>query len=379
MKNISVGIIGGGIGGITTAVALRHFGIDATVYERAPELREKGAGMMLWANATRIMSELGLLDEVIAKGGRTETFHLKRSDGRIMMNVSTGDFEVPSVCLSRAELLSMLIAAFPAENVRVSHEFVSLEQRSGRVRVGFSNGEIADHDVLIGADGIRSRVRAEVFGPFEPVYRGYTIWRGIGTDVRRAMPPETSSETWGNGKRFGVLTSGGDRFTWYAAINCPPDLPDSALGRRAELLGYFKGWHAPIEDLIESTSGDQILKNGGCDHVPLRHWVRGRVALLGDSAHATTPNLGQGGGMAIEDAAVLAKALTRESSVDDALSIYERQRTVRTRHIQLRSRMMGQIGQWQNPLVVKGREIIAGLLPAAIFERNLRRTYSYRT
>ncbi|MEP6901846.1 MAG: FAD-dependent monooxygenase [Actinomycetota bacterium] len=379
MAKLSVGIIGGGIGGLTAAVALRHFGIDATVYEKAENLRELGAGMMLWANATRVLDELGLLEKVIAASGATDYFLVRKENGACLMSIATGDFEVPSICVPRANLLSILVSAFPTAHIKVGHEFARLQQTAKKTYVYFTNGSSAQHDILIGADGLRSRVRDKIFGWREPVYRGYTIWRGIGRYEGDKMPPATSSETWGKGKRFGILNTGSDRFTWYAAVNVPADHKDARGGRKAELLEMFAGWHSPVSELISSTPADLIMKNGACDHPSMRKWVKGRVALLGDSAHACTPNLGQGGGMAIEDALVLAKSLNSESSIEAALGLYEKRRTLRTRHIQHRSRLMGQIAQWENSLIVAGREIVTNILPAKIFEFNLRRTYSYRT
>ena len=143
MSKISVGIIGGGIGGFSTAVALRHFGIEATVYERAEMVREHGAGMMLWANSARVISELGLLHEAIPQGGATDNFFLRKPDGGILMEIATGDFEVPSICLPRANLLSILVNSFPTDRVKLSHEFQSLKQTENEVLVTFANGETA--------------------------------------------------------------------------------------------------------------------------------------------------------------------------------------------------------------------------------------------
>lgn len=379
MAKLSVGIIGGGIGGFAAAAALYYFGIEAIVYERAEDLRELGAGMMLWANATRVLYELGLLEKVLAVSGATDSFLVRNSRGDCLMNIATGDFEVPSVCIPRAELLSILISGVPSGQIKLGHEFVRLEQLRNKVRVYFADGPIAEHDILIGADGLRSRVRTEIFGLREPVYRGYMVWRGIGRYEGAEMPPATSSETWGKGKRFGILNTGNGKYTWYAAVNVPQNHRDASGGRKAELLEMFDGWHCPIGELISSTPDVLIMKNGASDHNPMRKWVKQRVALLGDSAHACTPNLGQGGGMAIEDALVLAKSLNSEDSIEAALRLYEKRRTGRTRHIQQRSRRMGQIAQWENSLIVKGREIVTNILPAKIFEFNLRRTYSYRT
>ena len=141
----------------------------------------------------------------------------------------------------------------------------------------------------------------------------------------------------------------------------------------------FAGWHEPIADFLDATDEDKILKHGARDCPPLRRWGHGMVTLLGDAAHPCTPNLGQGGCMALEDALVLAKCVERESTLIRALRRYESLRRQRTRHIQERSLLMGRIGQWQNPLFVTGRRVITRMLPARLFERNLRRVYAYDT
>ncbi len=139
----------------------------------------------------------------------------------------------------------------------------------------------------------------------------------------------------------------------------------------------FADWHDPVEQLIAATPDASILRKGAYDLEPLKRWGNGRVMLLGDAAHPCTPNLGQGGCMALEDALVLAKCLKQESSPEIALRSYESVRTKRTRHVQQRSLLMGHIGQWENSLVTGGREVVTSLLPAKIFQRNLRRVYSY--
>jgi 2-polyprenyl-6-methoxyphenol hydroxylase-like FAD-dependent oxidoreductase len=370
----NIGIIGGGIGGVAAAVALHRAGIDATVYERASELREVGAGMMLWPNATRVLKELGLLERVAALSGPNRHFLVRSSAGTILMDIGLGHFEVPALCTRRSDLLDALISALPAERVRLGHDFGYLERQKSSVGIHFSNGVSVEHDFLIGADGIRSRVRSQLLGVHEPIYRGYTVWRGLAR-LTGAVPGGSNSETWGRGKRFGILNTGGDRFTWYATANTDPDHVDSLEGRRRELLRMFAGWHEPVESLISAT--EEVLKNGAYDLAPLKRWGRGRVMLLGDAAHPCTPNLGLGGCMALEDALVLAKSFCKEATPELALRRYESLRRRRTRHVQQRSLLMGNIGQWENRLVAGGRQIVTSILPARIFERNLRRVYSY--
>ena len=333
--------------------------------------------MMLWPNATRVLQRMGLLPDILERSGTSTHFLVRSSSGAVLMNIALGDFEVPAICMRRSDLLTVLLSALPREHIRLSHTFSKLDQANDGVRITFENGFEAKHDVLIAADGIRSRVRSALFGSSDPIYRGYTVWRGVASYEGDAIPPGANSETWGVGKRFGILKVGPAKFTWYGAANVPADHVDGPRGRKHELLAAFSEWHEPIPELVAATPEDEIRKNGAYDVAPLHRWGKGRVMLLGDAAHACTPNLGQGGGMALEDAAVLAKCFAKESSAVVALRRYEKLRRQRTRHIQQRSRLMGQIGQWENRVVVAGRRVVTGLLPASLFEYNLRRVYSY--
>jgi 2-polyprenyl-6-methoxyphenol hydroxylase-like FAD-dependent oxidoreductase len=382
----NIAIIGGGIGGVATAVALDRLGIKATVYEQTPELREVGAGLMLWPNATRVLRELGLLSGIIDRSGANTHFLVRASSGKILMNIALGSFDVPALCTRRADLLAVLLAQLPPERIRLGHTLTDLDQSDSSMRLGFaiSMGErhieqSVEHDAVIGADGLRSRVREELFGPSEPVYRGYTVWRGVATYDGTGILRGSNSETWGRGKRFGILNTGEDRFTWYAAVNVGEDHADAPEGRKQELLEMFAGWHEPISDLIRATDETVILKNGAFDRAPLSRWTRGRITLLGDAAHPCTPNLGQGCCMALEDALVLAKCVARFPSIANAFERYESLRRPRASHMQHRSLTMGWIGQWDNRLLVAGRKAVTSLLPARLFEYNLRRVYSYET
>jgi 2-polyprenyl-6-methoxyphenol hydroxylase-like FAD-dependent oxidoreductase len=373
----NVGIIGGGIGGTAVAAALHKFGIHATVYERAPLLKEAGAGMMLWPNATRVLNSLGLLEAIAARSGPSTHFLVQAKCGRVLMNIALGDSDVPAICTRRSDLLETLQAALPEGRMRLGSEFTHLEQTASSVRIHFAGGCMAEHDAVIGADGIRSRVRSQLFGRSDPVYRGYAVWRGVSAYSGPAIRAGHNSETWGRGSRFGILNLGHGQFTWYATANVDrlePTLPNHS---KRQLLQRFAGWHEPVADLIDAT--EVILENGAYDLPPLARWTARRVTLLGDAAHPCTPNLGQGGSMALEDALVLAKCISSEPSIETALGRYERLRQRRTRHIQHRSLWMGHIGQWQNRTVVAGRDAVTRLLPAALFERNLRRVYSYET
>ncbi|MGZ5564514.1 MAG: FAD-dependent monooxygenase [Chthoniobacterales bacterium] len=379
MANKSIGIIGGGIGGIAAALTLHRAGVDVVVYEKARVPREAGVGMMLWPNATRVLREMGLLENVAAHAGPNTHFLVRTNSGKVLMDLALGHFDVPALCTRRSDLLGILLAALPPECVRLDHELDNVEQKERKVRLRFKNGLVTEHDAAVGADGIRSGVRAQLFGTAEPTYRGYTVWRGLAKYEGDAIPTGCNSESWGTGQRFGILHTGQRRFTWYATANVSPGHLDAACGRKRELQQMFAGWHEPVADLINASEESAILKHGARDFTPMRRWGRGLITLLGDAAHTCTPNLGQGGCMALEDAMVLAKCVARESSLGLALRQYEMLRMRRTRGIQQRSRLIGQIGQLQSSLLVVVRKFVTSLLPPQLIEHNLHRVYAYTT
>ena len=340
-------------------------------------MREVGAGMMLWPNATHVLREMNLLEKLAANKDASTHFLVRVDCGKILMKIALGNFDVPAICVRRAELLKTLLEALPEERIRQGYEFNRLEYSDRRVAVHFRDREVIEHDAIIGADGLRSRVRQALFGESQLIYRGYQIWRGIGEYHGRAIPAGANSETWGSGQRFGILRIGQGKFTWYATANLPADHVE--VDGQHDLKQLFAGWHEPILDLIDATPAADILKHPAYDIIPLRRWGRGRVTLLGDAAHPCTPNLGQGGCMALEDALVLARCVSEAHSIEAALRQYEKLRRTRTRHVQQRSLLMGRIGQWENRAVVGGRRVVTNLLPARIFEYNLRRLYSYRS
>jgi 2-polyprenyl-6-methoxyphenol hydroxylase-like FAD-dependent oxidoreductase len=336
---------------------------------------------MLWPNATRALKSLGVLDAIATRGGPNTNFLVRSSRGTILMNIALGTFDVPALCARRSDVLTALISAVPREQIQMGRELHRVEQSKSKVHIHFTDGSTEEHDAVIAADGIRSRVRAQLFGISDPVYRGYMVWRGVTPYAGPAIRPGDNSETWGHGSRFGILDIGNDEFTWYATANVERRSPSEAgneIGElKQQLIRRFAAWHDPIPHLIESA--ELILETPAYDLPPLPQWTAGRVTLLGDAAHPCTPNLGQGGGMAIEDAAVLAKCFATGRSVNAAFRRYESLRRTRTRHIQQRSRLMGNIGQWENRAFVAGRRVVTRMLPAALFEHNLRRTYSYET
>ena len=358
-------IIGGGIGGLATAIALTQIGFTVEVFERVTLLREVGAGLSLWANAIKALDYLGLASAVRALALPEAAGGIRTPSGDLLMQTANdqlaAQFGELSVMVHRAELHDQLRQAFGQE-IHLGMECVAITEEGTGVRVRFRNGEEAFGDLVIGADGLHSAVRAALHGPQPPRYAGYTAWRGVTPfEINRLQ----IGETWGQGARFGQIPMQGNRVYWFATQNAPAGQhrPD---GEKAELLRLFGNWHNPIRALIEATPDAAILRNDLYDRPPLKRWGRGRITLLGDAAHPMTPNLGQGACQALEDAVVLAKQVQSTADLPTALRAYEAARIPRTTMIVNQSRQVGQVGQWANPVAVAGRNWLVKYLLARV-------------
>lgn len=347
-------VIGAGIGGLTAAITLRLAGFTVEVFERAAELKEIGAGIGLSANATRVLQRLSLMQQIVDRGTVIKSVESYTSCGSRLSNMPLNLTDVPAVCLHRAELQQTLLSALPPACVHRGEEFVRLEMTSDGVTACFAGGKKTSGDVLVGADGLRSKVRAQLIGDGAPVYRGYQCWRG----VCQLPASELLTETFGAGLRVGLVPMGGRGTAWWCTANEAELANDGPDGAKAKLLRWIGNWHPPIPDVIRATDPTAIIKTGIYDRRPVKKWSKGRCTLLGDAAHPTTPNMGQGGCMAIEDSVVLARCLSNFSDAAEALRVYERLRYARTSQVTKVSRYYGVLGQWKQPGAVWLRNII---------------------
>ena len=372
-------IVGGGIGGLCAGIALRRAGWGVAVYEAAPAPREVGAGLTLWPNAIRAIDRLGLGGAVRAAGvvdlhGGT----IADWRGRRLATISTAAlaarYGAPIVVVHRAEFLATLMGALGGDSLHVGARLRGFEpDEGGRVVALFADGREARGDVLIGADGLRSATRGQLFGGrgLTPRYAGYTAWRAIVPYDHARVP--LWGELWGRGMRFGLAPVGGGRVYCFATRNAPAggDRAGTPPSRKAELLRLFGGWADPVPGLLAAADPAAILRNDIEELPPLPRWGAGRVTLLGDAAHAMTPNLGQGACVAIEDAVVLAECLRGATDVPGALRRYEALRRPRAARIARQARQLGWVGQWEHPLACAIRDRAIGLVPGTVRLRGL--------
>jgi 2-polyprenyl-6-methoxyphenol hydroxylase-like FAD-dependent oxidoreductase len=371
MSERSAIVVGGGIGGLAAGIGLIRRGWLVRIFERAAEVTEVGAAISLWSNALRALDALGIGPAVRALGVAELHGGIQHPSGRWLSRTDASEVirrYGPVILLHRAELRRVLLDATPPGALVTGTEVAALEADGHRVRVSHPGGTDSA-DLLVGADGLRSTVR-RLCWPDAPAprYAGYTAWRLVTMPMRGVSGD--GGETWGPGSRFGRATLPDRRVYCYATAN----LPEGAAipgGDLAELRRRFGDWHDPIPELLAAAEGTTILRHDIYELPGLRSFVTGRVALLGDAAHAMTPDLGQGACQALEDAATLAAVLDEEPSVAAALARYDGLRRDRTQSIVRRSRRMGAVGQWQSRPAVALRDRLLPLVPASTAIRAL--------
>ncbi|HEU4326214.1 MAG TPA: FAD-dependent monooxygenase [Roseiflexaceae bacterium] len=368
-------VVGAGIGGLAAAIALREAGVDVAVYERAAELREVGAGLSLWPNAIRALDRLGLGPALSAIGAPQFSGSIRTSSGRVLNYADHAQMVHrlggPTVVLHRAELQAALTERLGAGLIQTGAELTGLAQDERGVTASFADGRSARADLLIGADGLRSTVRRLLFDDRPPRYSGYSAWRGVAAVPHTPELLAQAGELWGYGSRFGLIPMSGGRVYWFAVANAPVGQSDGPRGRKQDVLDLVRGWTEPIKAVVAATDEASILRNDIYDRPPLRRWVDGRVALLGDAAHPMTPNLGQGACQALEDAVELGRCMHTSGHVEIGLLAYQTRRRDRANAIVRQSRGVGLVAQLSHPLLCRLRDALMGAVPAEVQMRQL--------
>ncbi len=341
-------IIGGGIGGLAAANALIRRGVRATVFEQAPVLGEVGAGVFIFPNGLRQLERMGFSEALAAVGARVGLgSQYCRKDGTMVGPILTTDSSGWNGMygMHRADLLNVLAAALPSGAVRTGHRAVDFSQDDSAATVSFANGETVQADVVIAADGIHSALQRFAVAPKPPEYSGMRAYRGLVPRDRLDTWRDKTHQVWmGDGKHFMVFpVRRGALLNYVGFVPMSVETIESwsAIGDRDELAASFSGWDPQIAMLLDKV--ESCFWWGLYDRTPLVRWTNGRLALLGDAAHAMLPHLGQGANQAIEDGAALAVLLEGKTSaeVPDILRAYERLRRPRTDVVQAEARKNG--------------------------------------
>jgi 2-polyprenyl-6-methoxyphenol hydroxylase-like FAD-dependent oxidoreductase len=368
-------IVGAGIGGLSAAIALRRRGVAVIVLERAAALHEVGAGVLLWPNAMRVLRQLEV-GAAIERAGAVATQNGLRSWRGIPLAKGVTDglvawSDTPLVVVHRGLLQSILLPALDRGVLRLGAECVGVVQDGARATVRLADGSTEQGDLVVGADGLRSRVRASLVGDEPPRYSGYVAWRGVVPLDRRLADRLRPGESWGRGGLFGIAMLGGNQAYWWASARAGEHADGSPAEEKAAVTRRFRGWHDPIPELVDATLEQAIVRSGLYDRPALARWSAGRVGLLGDAAHPMLANLGQGACQAIEDAGALAEAIGVTPDAAAALRAYSARRAPLAAMAARRSRQVARLAHLRNPLAVALRNAVVRTLPAAALLRRL--------
>jgi 2-polyprenyl-6-methoxyphenol hydroxylase-like FAD-dependent oxidoreductase len=356
-------VVGAGIGGLTAYVALRAAGVDAAIFDQAEQAGATmvGGGFHLWPNGVRALRELGLDGTARGVGAPIERTEYYSSTGRKLAQWPVGEIARSlgafDVGIGRKELIELLFSAAGAEQVQTGAKLVAFDDDGGGVTARFADGREERGDVLVGADGLRSVVRAKLLGAVEPDFVGYVQWQTLIEGGHDLLPDGVERVTFGPGSRAVMHRVSDGRLFWACVIYGAATDGGRPPGRKARLLQVFKDWPDPIPAAIDATPEEQITGLPIFDRRPVESWGRGRVTLLGDAAHPMTTNTSQGGNQAIEDGVLLGRMLGGvERDPTGSLRAYEQRRIARTTPLVNNSRFISNMNAWRDPLRVRFRD-----------------------
>lgn len=371
MKQIA--IIGAGIGGLTSALAFKQKGFNVTLYESAAEIKPVGAGIGIANNAMQIFKKLNIHEKIENAGVKVSYMNITDHQLQSLSIIDLNEFEVKygvcNISIHRAVLQNILAEEIGFENIKLSKRLLKIEQNEN-VKLIFEDGSIETADVVIAADGIKSVVRNQLFDQSQIRDTNQICWRGVS---KISLPKDYNNkavEAWGKGKRFGFVQINNQNTYWYAVVN------ESLINQQEDSLeNLFKDFNADVLDIISNTSDDTFIKNRIIDLKPINKWYNKNVCLLGDAAHATTPNLGQGACQAIEDAYALAQVYNPNKPIETVFEEYQKVRIKKAHSIVNSSWRIGKVAHLENSIAIYFRNLIMRSIPTSANNKQLKSMY----
>lgn len=374
-------IIGAGIGGLTTAIALAQKGIQVQIYERASEIKEVGAGVWIAPNGMQIFDKLGIAQEVAAAGTKLKRISVVDLNYKPISVIDGAEIEAKhqfgTIAIHRATLQQILASKVNPEHLHLNKAFKHYEQNGTAVTVYFEDGSTAVADFLICADGLKSKARIQMYGPQNLRDSGQTCWRFATAFDLPKEEQDNMYEVWANTKGLRVGYSKIDDKRVYVYITNNKKHAASHIDKNIKnyLLAICKPFSKTLTDLLEAVDEKEIIQTDLFDFKPIQKWTDNRVALIGDAAHATTPNLGQGACQAIEDAWVLAEEVSANANIEISLVNFQKRRIEKATFITNMSWLFSQMTNTSGLMktIVK---MVLRATPAAVNRKQLDRIYS---
>lgn len=375
---MKVAIAGAGIAGLTTAIALKQKGFEVLVFEAAPAIKPIGAGIGLSANAIKAFERLGIKQAIISRGRFLPAFTICDEQGKVITRTNSmqlsHEFGDDNFAIHRAALHEVLLSYLAPDELVLNKRVVNITDHEYEVNVFFADGTSYEADCLVAADGIHSPTRKQLVPGSIPRYAGYTCWRGIIRDA--PVHIEEASETWGLKGRFGIVPLPGNSIYWFACINSSQNNETMKHFTIEQLREHFMDYHKPVPEILNASQTEDMIWNDIIDHAPIKRYAYAKVLLVGDAAHATTPNMGQGACQAIEDAVILADELDKNRNIPEAFSSFEKRRMERTHMVVNTSAMIGKVAQTDNKLLAALRNVVMRALPQSFSKRQLKKLYT---
>lgn len=352
---MTVAIIGGGIGGLTTALALKRAGIPFLLYEAAPEIKSVGAGIIMANNALQVFRHLGIHEEIYRKGNLIDKITIAKADFSTLASISLTDFEtqygLQNHAIHRADLHTIIADAVGREHIQLNKRLLQIEQAGSIYKLTFEDGTSDHFEYVIGADGIKSQVRQQLFPESEYRDTRQVCWRGMCDFKLPQVYRHEVIEAWNKGRRAGIVQTGKDKVYWFLVINADQEV--SGPGPE----GYTKGFNPLIAELVRATPADAVIKAPIYDLKPIHKWYKDKVCLVGDAAHATSPNLGQGACQAVEDAYVLGE-LAKKYTLAEAFEKYPEIRRAKAHYVVKMSWQLGVVSHFTHPVAISIRNFV---------------------
>ncbi|MEK5198646.1 FAD-dependent monooxygenase [Staphylococcus sp. FSL H8-0121] len=360
---MKIAIVGAGIGGLTAAALLQEQGHQVKVYEKNDAIREIGAGIGIGDNVIKKLHNHDLAKGIKNAGQNLTAMKTFDEQNNPLMTAFLKQ-DTLNVTLSRQKLINIIQSYVEPDSIYLNHNVTKIDNNNSKVTLHFIKQESEAFDLCIGADGIHSTVKNTIDEQSKVQYQGYTCFRGLVDDVQ-LEDPFVAKEFWGRKGRVGIVPLVGNQAYWFITINTKEnDLKYKSFGK-PHLQARFNHYPNEVRHILDKQSETGIILNNIYDMKPLKSFVKERTILLGDAAHATTPNMGQGAGQAMEDAIVLANCL-KEYDFTKALERYDKLRVNHTSKVIKKSRKIGKIAQYQNRLMVKARNTVMKILPNKI-------------